>query len=62
MTLKEAKKILDAIGWMLGRGTRRLPAEERAEVKCALNVYASAGESYTGGKVKGKSKSPKAEV
>ena len=62
MTLQKAKKILDAIGWVLGMGTRRLPPEQRAEVKCALNVYASAGESYTGGKVKTKSKSPTAEV
>jgi|TARA_R110000824_G_scaffold397587_1_gene600616 hypothetical protein len=62
MTLKQAKKILDALGWMPGMGTRKLPPEERAEVKSALNVYASAGESYTGGKVKAKSKSPKAEV
>jgi len=61
MTLQKAKKILDAIGWVLGMGTRKLPPEQRAEVKCALNVYASAGESYSATEARPKSKS-KSEV
>tara|TARA_R110000824_G_scaffold11237_3_gene48672 strand:- start:371 stop:553 length:183 start_codon:yes stop_codon:yes gene_type:complete len=59
MTLQQAKKILDALGWVVGTGTRKLPPEDRLEVKSALNVYASAGKSYTANMVKSKSKPSK---
>ena len=48
-----------ALGWVVGTGTRKLPPEDRLEVKSALNVYASAGKSYTANMVKSKSKPSK---
>lgn len=61
MTLKDAKKVLDGVKWLPGTSTRGLSAEERAEVKSALNLYASAGESYSAHTVKAQPKKTKSE-
>lgn len=46
MTPKEAKKILEDMGYELARGTRGMEPQQRAQAKAALKALGAAGESY----------------